>query len=209
MKDIIERFKHAFGMIKFLYFDISKKKLGYCGRNVIVNNPVHLTHPENVYLYDDTSIYAGATILINTGKFIMKKHSGAAQGLTVVTGNHNTVPGSWFKDCMRAHFDTETDVVVEEDVWIGASVTLLAGSRLGRGCVVGGGSVVRHKIPPYAIVIGNPAKVVGFRFTLDEILSHEEALYAENERLSKDLLEKNYAKYFINRVDEIKKYIRL
>ena len=52
-------------------------------------------------------------------------------------------------------------VVIEDDVWIGASSIVLKGVRIGAGAVIGAGSVVTRDIPPYAIAAGNPAVVVG------------------------------------------------
>ena len=101
------------------------------------------------------------------------------------------------------------DVVVEEDVWIASNVTLLSGVILGRGSEVGAGAVVRKSIPPYALVVGNPAKIVGFRFTPEEIIEHEKVQYEESERLPFDLLQKNYEKYFLNRIKDIKQFTKL
>lgn len=82
----------------------------------------------------------------------------------------------------------DEDVVVENDVWIGCNVTLLSGVHIGRGCTVAAGAVVTKEFPPYAIIGGVPAKVLKFRFNIEEIINHELILYPENERLSKDLL---------------------
>jgi acetyltransferase-like isoleucine patch superfamily enzyme len=142
----------------------------------------------------------------------MKKWSGAAMGLTVVTGNHTSYEpnGQWQKIHAQAPENNfEKDVIVHEDAWLAANVTLLAGTNVGRGAIVGAGSVCRSNIPPYAIVIGNPAKVVGFRFKPEEIIEHEKNLYPEDDRLDLTLLEKNYNKYFLNRLSEIKLFIRL
>ena len=76
-------------------------------------------------------------------------------------------------------YDIDKDIVVEDDVWIGANVTLLPGTIIGRGATVGAGSVVRTKIPPYAIVAGNPAKVVGFAFSHEQVVEHEKKIYPE------------------------------
>jgi len=99
------------------------------------------------------------------------------------------------------------DIVVEEDVWLAANVTLLAGVNVGRGAIIGSGAVCRNTIPPYAIVVGNPAKVVGFKFTPAETIVHENTLYPQNERLSFELLEKNYNKYFVRKITEIRSYL--
>ena len=50
-------------------------------------------------------------------------------------------------------------VVIEDEVWIGAHAIILPGTRVGRGAVIGAGSVVTRDIPPYAVAYGVPAKV--------------------------------------------------
>ena len=55
----------------------------------------------------------------------------------------------------------ELSVVLGDDVWIGARATLLKGTRIGAGAVVGAGSVVDFEVPPLAVVAGNPARIVG------------------------------------------------
>lgn len=61
------------------------------------------------------------------------------------------------------------DVAIGNDVWIGHQAVILSGVTLGDGVVVGAGSVVRQSVPPFAIVMGNPARVAGFRFTPEQI----------------------------------------
>jgi len=65
-------------------------------------------------------------------------------------------------------------VVIGNDVWIGQNVLLRQGIRIGHGAVVGAGSVVVKDVPPYAIVGGNPAKIIRFRFdekTIEKLLA--------------------------------------
>lgn len=54
-------------------------------------------------------------------------------------------------------------IVVEDDVWIGANCVILDGARLGKGCVIGAGSLVRGEIPAYSIHAGHPLKLLGWR----------------------------------------------
>ena len=56
----------------------------------------------------------------------------------------------------------ELAISIGEDVWIGARAVLLGGARLGDGVIVGAGAVVDFPVPPYAIVAGNPAQIVGY-----------------------------------------------
>lgn len=55
----------------------------------------------------------------------------------------------------------ETTISMGENVWIGTRATVLAGARLGDGAIVGAGAVVDFEVPDYAVVAGNPARIVG------------------------------------------------
>lgn len=64
-----------------------------------------------------------------------------------------------------------------------------------RGATVAAGAVVCHDVPAYAVVGGIPAKVIKFNWTIDEILIHENSLYVEDRRLSREFLENEFGKY--------------
>jgi hypothetical protein len=53
---------------------------------------------------------------------------------------------------------------IGHDVWIGHGVTVIAGKRIGTGAVIGSGAVVTKDIPPYAVAVGVPARVIKYRF---------------------------------------------
>lgn len=55
------------------------------------------------------------------------------------------------------------DIVIEDDVWLGVGVIVMDGVTIGRGAIVGAGAVVTEDVPPYAIAVGVPARVVGSR----------------------------------------------
>ena len=55
----------------------------------------------------------------------------------------------------------ETSVNLGDDVWVGAGAVLLRGAQLGDGAIVGASTIVDFAVPPYAIVAGNPARIVG------------------------------------------------
>lgn len=85
------------------------------------------------------------------------------------------------KDSVKArYFDGELNnpkqTIIGNDVWIGENAMIKAGVVLGDGCVVGMGSVVTKDVPPYAIVAGNPAKIIRFRFdqkTIEFLLQYK------------------------------------
>lgn len=61
------------------------------------------------------------------------------------------------------------DVIIENDVWTGANVTIMSGVTIGNGAVIGANSTVTKSVPPYSIVAGNPARVKKYRFSEEQI----------------------------------------
>lgn len=66
-------------------------------------------------------------------------------------------------------FEEERQVIIDDDVWIGSRVTILPGVCIGKGVIIGTGSVVTKSVPPYSIVAGNPAVIVKNR-GLDKVV---------------------------------------
>jgi acetyltransferase-like isoleucine patch superfamily enzyme len=64
---------------------------------------------------------------------------------------------------IKAQGTTRIGITIEDDVWVGANVTFLDGAHVGRGSVIGAGSLVRGRIPPYSIAVGTPARVIRSR----------------------------------------------
>ena len=81
-----------------------------------------------------------------------------APGVVLVAGNHGT-DGT---GAIRDEPFQELDVEIGEGAWIGAHATVI-GCRVGKGAVIGASAVVLHDVPDYAIAVGAPARVVGFR----------------------------------------------
>jgi acetyltransferase-like isoleucine patch superfamily enzyme len=107
----------------------------------------------------------------------------------LIGGVHNTsVVGQFMFDVTEKCPDDDRGVVIEDDVWVGARAMILQGVVVGRGSIVGAGAVVTKSVPPYAVVAGVPARVVKFRWDVDTILRHEEALYPPERRLAREAL---------------------
>ena len=67
------------------------------------------------------------------------------------------------------HPTCKGDINVGNDVWIGAKSTIMSGITIHDGAIIAANSVITKDVPPYAIVAGNPGKVVKYRFTHDQI----------------------------------------
>jgi acetyltransferase-like isoleucine patch superfamily enzyme len=189
------------------YFQVRRSKFGYIHESSTIRFPILIKGIENVFLYDHTHILGNSLIISTKAKFIMKKNSASAEGLTIITGSHPSFVGEYFLEKAKNDIQEARDVIIEEDVWLAANVTILPGVIIGRGSIIGAGSVCRSQIPPYAIVIGNPAKVIGFKFTPEEIIKHEIMLYKIDDRIDFETLTFNYNKYFLSKLQSIKSYL--
>jgi NDP-sugar pyrophosphorylase family protein len=65
---------------------------------------------------------------------------------------------------IKGHPKTKGDVIIGNDVWIGAEAIIMSGVNIGDGAVIGARTVVTKDVPAYAISAGNPARVVKMRF---------------------------------------------
>lgn len=67
--------------------------------------------------------------------------------------------------CVSFEANSKGDIVLSDDVWIGANVTICSGVTIGQGSVIATGAVVTKDVPPYAIAGGVPAKIIKCRFS--------------------------------------------
>ena len=146
---------------------------------------------KNMYLEDFTRIQNHLNFISYKGKLIVKKYAAIGAGCIIIPGDHVPTVGVPQYLAGNLHInDVDGEIVVGEDAWVGAGTILLSHCSIGRGAVVAAGAVVSKPVPPYAVVAGIPAKIIATRFTIDQILQHEAQLYPENERMSKDELER-------------------
>jgi acetyltransferase-like isoleucine patch superfamily enzyme len=108
----------------------------------------------DVIIGDYTRVGLHNTII---GPVSIGNHVNLAQGITVSALNHN------FSDTTKRIDEqgiSTSQIIIEDDVWIGANAVILAGVRIGSHSVVAAGAVVTHDVPPNTLVGGVPAKII-------------------------------------------------
>jgi chloramphenicol O-acetyltransferase type B len=135
----------------------------HAGRNVVLWAKSHLSIGVNCYIGRESQIECDAVI----GHNVIMANRVAFVGRY----DHNYLqvgtPTRLAKEIRDDDYDWKglgLKVVVEDDVWIGYGAIILSGVTLGEGSIVASGSVVTKDVPPYTIVGGNPARLLGKRF---------------------------------------------
>lgn len=149
---------------------IKKGKKIYIGENCIFTNG-------NIELGDN--IYFGANCVIQSahGKIKIGNNVMFGPGVHIHGGNHPIHEiGKYIKDCQK-EINSDGLVNIEDDVWVGSCAIILKGVTIGKGSVIGAGSIVTKDVPPYSIYFNKIEPIIKKRFTEDELLEHERILY--------------------------------
>ncbi len=133
--------------------------LGRFGGNGLVQAGLRVTNPERIVIGDHCNF--GQNVFITGGGGVtIGNWVGLGPDVKIWSVNHRfDDPG---RPWQLQGWDMR-EVIIEDDVWLGANVFVMPGVTIGRGAIVSAGSVVNKSIPAFALVAGNPARVVGWR----------------------------------------------
>jgi len=144
----------GFGCRVEAYPLIVGEKILFIGENVEINDYVHIAAGQKIII--------GNNVLIASKVFISDINHGIYKGKN---------PDSPLSAPNSRKLSTEP-IIIEDNVWIGEGVCIMAGVTIGVGCVIGALSVVTKNIPAYSIAVGAPARVIKtFDFDINEWIS--------------------------------------
>lgn len=147
------------------------------GQNVVVSPKVVLG--DNVKVQNNVSIYTG--VICEDDVFL-----GPSMVFTNITNPRSAV-------IRRDHY---VETLVEKGASIGANATIICGNKIGKYALIGAGAVVTKEVPPYALLVGNPAKQIGWVSEYGHRLEFDDAGIAlcsessQEYQLSKDKVER-------------------
>ncbi len=118
--------------------------------------------PIELGLYDKGHIEIGEHTFINYGSSITARSS-VKIGAHCHLGHYTFIMDNDQHDVVRhSELPPSAPVIIEDHVWIGSKSVILPGVRIGRGAVIGAGSIVTSDVPPDCVTAGNPARVLRF-----------------------------------------------
>lgn len=138
---------------------------------IIVGDYTYYDDPEDIYNFEknvkylfefmDDKLIIGKFCQIATGvRFIMNGSNHAMDGIS--TYPFKVFGGAWSDASMDVI--NKGNTVIGNDVWMGNSVTVMQGIKIGDGAIIGTNSLVTKDVAPYSVVGGNPARVIRKRF---------------------------------------------
>lgn len=127
------------------------------GRDAVIEDFSTINNGVGAVTIGDYTLVGISNVII--GPVSLGKNIIIAQNVVISGLNHNyqdiNIPIS------QQNVST-AEIVIDDDCWIAANVVITAGVKIGKHCVVAGGSVVTKDVPPYSVVAGNPAKVIKY-----------------------------------------------
>lgn len=139
---------------------LCKRIFSNCGTDLNVENNAYIGNGKDFKVGNQVGIgtnFKSLNRIVTIGNYLMM-----AEDVLFLGGNH--VYDDIDTPMMFQGGTTKTELVIADDVWIGARVIVLPGCKhIGKGAIIGAGSVVTKDVPDYAIVGGNPARVIRLR----------------------------------------------
>lgn len=141
--------------------------LNKLGHNTVIQHGFRVFTPEKVSIGSNCN-FAQGVFITGGGGVTIGDWVGLGPDVKVWSVNHR------FDDPDQPWLlqgSNKKEVVIGDDVWLAANVFVMPGVTIGKGAIVAAGSVVNKSIPPFALVAGNPARVIGWRKKPEDALS--------------------------------------
>lgn len=125
--------------------------------SISIGKHSYINQPYSSGWYDDARLSSGEKPEITIGKY-----TSIGKNCQFILTHHNYKSVSTHPEFGNVF--SRGNITIGNDVWIGMNVIIMDNVTIGDGAVIGAGSIVSTNIPPYAIAVGNPCRVVKYRF---------------------------------------------
>jgi len=150
-----------------------------CGKKVNIESHAFFHSGRRISIGDYSGIGMNAHL---SGPVTIGDNVMMGQDVVILAHNHK-FSRTDIPMCLQG-LQPERPVRIGNDVWIGARVVILAGVKVGDGAILGAGAVIARDVPAWAVVIGNPARIIRFRRTSQPLARREAIQSIDGGRLS-------------------------
>ena len=149
------------------------------------------------YLYGDPYSLANWEPQWHVDQLYIGSHVCIAGEVVILMGGNNTHRSDWFSlypyvEYIQEAYIKAGDTSIGDGAWLGMRSMIMPGISIGQGAIVASGAIVTKDVPPYAVVAGNPARIIKYRF---------------DEETIKNLLELNIYDWEVEKYEALKQYL--
>lgn len=151
-----------------------KRRFQKIGKGVYIDRHCHFTN-ESISIGNDVYIGKYCIFQSTKSKIIIGSHVMFGPGVSIHGGNHRTdLVGRYMKSIQLKEKlpENDKDVIISDDVWIGANAIILTGVTIGQGSIIGAGSIVSKSVPDYTVLVGNKPQRTYERWDSQNIDKH-------------------------------------
>lgn len=139
------------------------------GKNIMFSRRGKFVRPREISF--GNNIFINSSFHISARNLSLGSNIMIGPGLVIECDNHE------YHQVGQTMFETRNirkigNIIIEDDVWIGANVVILPNVLIGEGCIIGAGSIISKSLPPYSICVGNPCKPIKCRFNAVNLAKH-------------------------------------
>jgi acetyltransferase-like isoleucine patch superfamily enzyme len=156
-------------ILRLIYYLRSYSSFKKRGKNIILSKGGVFIRPDEITI--GSNVFISNNFHISARNLTIGNNVIIGPNLVIECDNHV------FSHIGKNMFETRNErkigfVTIEDDVWIGANVTILPNSKIQEGTIIGAGSIVNKVLPPYSICVGTPCKPIKTRFNKKELEEH-------------------------------------
>lgn len=178
-KEKIENIKH-WSIVEYLHESVKNPNIHIKGNSSYYSSAWTASFEESAvrYLYGDEYSLANWEPQWNIDQLYIGSYVCIASEAVILMGGNNTHRADWFSlypfiEQITEAYVQSGDTIIGDGAWLGMRCMILPGINIGEGAIVASGAIVTKDVPPYAVVAGNPAKIVKYRFddkTIESLL---------------------------------------
>ena len=160
-----------------IYMPFEKRQFHSCGKDVSISSRHNIEGYDHIDIGNHVYIGPGAVLYSTNAYLKIGNYVNLGPNVTIITGDHRIDYVGEYMKCLSKDQklpENDKNVIINDDVWIGAGTIILKGVNIGTGSIIAAGAVVTKDVPPYMIYISKDK--MKERFTPEQIIEHKKLI---------------------------------